>query len=55
MQHLRIVIKECTDGYVAYALGMKGVIVGEGDSYVEALTDVKSAVRFHIETFREED
>jgi predicted RNase H-like HicB family nuclease len=30
---------------------LKGVVVGQGDSYEEALTDVKSAIRFHIETF----
>ena len=27
------------------------MVVGEGDSYEEALADVKSAVLFHIETF----
>jgi predicted RNase H-like HicB family nuclease len=36
---------------VAYPLGLKGVVVGEGDTYEEALTDVKSAIAFHIETF----
>jgi predicted RNase H-like HicB family nuclease len=30
---------------------MKGVVVGQGDTYEEALADVKSAIRFHIETF----
>lgn len=30
------------------------MVVGEGDSYEEALTDVKSAIRFHIETFGQE-
>ncbi len=30
---------------------MKGVVIGEGDTYDEALTDVKSAIRFHVETF----
>ena len=39
------------DGYVAYPLGLNGVVVGEGDSYEEALADVKSAILFHIETF----
>jgi predicted RNase H-like HicB family nuclease len=28
--------------------------VGEGSSYEEALADVKSAIRFHIETFGEQ-
>jgi predicted RNase H-like HicB family nuclease len=26
-------------------------VVGEGDTYEEALADVKSAIQFHIETF----
>jgi predicted RNase H-like HicB family nuclease len=26
-------------------------VVGEGDTYEEALADVKPAVKFHIETF----
>lgn len=36
---------------MAYPLGLKGVVVGEGDTYHEALADVKSAIKFHIETF----
>jgi predicted RNase H-like HicB family nuclease len=32
-------------------LGLKGVVVGEGDTYEAALADVKSAIAFHIETF----
>jgi hypothetical protein len=40
-----------SDGYRAYPLGMKGVVVGEGDSYEAALSDVKSAIRSHVETF----
>jgi len=39
------------DGYVAYPLGLKGVVVGQGDTYEDALADVKSAIKFHIETF----
>jgi len=34
-----------------HPLGLKGVVVGEGDTYEEALADVKSAIRFHLETF----
>jgi predicted RNase H-like HicB family nuclease len=51
MKSLKILIEKHADGYVAYPLGLKGVIVGEGDSYEEALADVQSAIRFHIETF----
>ena len=36
---------------IAYPLGLKGVVGGEGETYEEALADVKSAIRFHIETF----
>jgi len=51
MKSLKILIEKHADGYVAYPLGLKGVVVGEGDSYEEALADVKSAIRFHVETF----
>jgi hypothetical protein len=30
---------------------LKGVIVGQGDHNESALSDVKSAIYFHIETF----
>ena len=46
-----MVVEKHPDGYVAYPLGLKGVVVGEGDSYEEALADVKSAIAFHVETF----
>ena len=51
MKSLKILIEKHPDGYVAYPLGLKGVVVGEGNSYEEALTDVKSAILFHVETF----
>jgi predicted RNase H-like HicB family nuclease len=51
MRHVKIVIEKHTDGYVAYPVGLKGVVVGQGDTYEEALADVKSAIRFHIDTF----
>lgn len=51
MQSIKIIIEKHTDGYVAYPLGLQGVIIGEGDSYEKSLNDVKSAIRFHLETF----
>lgn len=51
MHQIKIIVEKHPDGYVAYPLGIKGVVVGEGDTYDEALADVKSAIRFHIETF----
>lgn len=54
MTQLKVIVEKPADGYVAYPLGLKGVVVGEGNSYEEALADVKSAIRFHIETFGED-
>jgi len=53
MNRIKIVVEKHEDGYVAYPVGMRGVVVGEGDSYEEALADVKSAIRFHVESFGE--
>jgi predicted RNase H-like HicB family nuclease len=53
-RQFKIIVEKHADGYVAYPLGMKGTVVGEGDTYEEALADVKSAIRFHIETFGDE-
>jgi len=54
MRSIKIIVEKHSDGYVAYPLGIKGVVVGEGDTYEEALADVRSAIAFHIETFGEE-
>ena len=50
----KIIVEKHPDGYVAYPLGVKGIIVGQGDTYEEALADVKSAIKFHIESFGHE-
>ena len=50
-KHFKIIVEKHPDGYVAYPLGLKGVVVSEGETYEEALADVKSAIAFHIETF----
>jgi len=51
MNSVKIIVEKHDDGYVAYPVGLKGIVVGEGDTYDDALTDVKSAIRFHVETF----
>ncbi len=51
MRDVKIIIEKHANGYVAYPLGMNGVVVDQGDSFEDALTDVTSAIRFHIETF----
>jgi len=54
VHQFKIVVEKNPDGYVAYPLRLKGVVVGQGDTYEEALSDIKSAIRFHIETFGKE-
>lgn len=54
MTALKIIIEKHADGYVSYPIGLKGVVVGQGDTYDEALADIKSAISFHVETFGEE-
>jgi predicted RNase H-like HicB family nuclease len=51
MRQIKIIVEKHADGYVAYPIGLRGVVVGDGNSYEEALADVKSAIRFHLETF----
>ncbi len=53
MKSIKIIVEKHSDGYVAYPLGIRGVVVGEGNTYEEALNDVRSAISFHIETFGE--
>lgn len=48
---MKIIIEKHPDGYIAYPAGIAGVVVGQGDTYDEALQNVQSAIRFHIETF----
>ena len=54
MKQFKIIVEKHPDGYVAYPLGLRGVVVGQGDTYEQAFSDVKSAIRFHIETFGED-
>ena len=36
---------------MAYPLGVVGAIVGQGDTYEEALADVKSAIACYVDVF----
>ena len=54
MRQFKVVVEKHPEGYVAYPLGLKGVVVGEGDTYEDALADVRSAIRVHIEIFGQE-
>jgi hypothetical protein len=37
MQQFKIVVEKHEDGYIAYPLGVKGVVIGEGDTFEDAL------------------
>ena len=50
----KVIIERHSEGYVAYQVGLNGSIVGGGDSVEEALANVESAIRFHLETFGKE-
>jgi predicted RNase H-like HicB family nuclease len=54
MKQFKIVIEKHSDGYVAYPIGIVGAIVGQGDTYDAALSDVKSAIDCYIEVFGKE-
>ncbi|MDE2179379.1 MAG: type II toxin-antitoxin system HicB family antitoxin [candidate division NC10 bacterium] len=51
MRYFKVIVEKHPEGYVAYPMGLKGVVIGEGETYEDALADVRSAIRFHIETF----
>jgi predicted RNase H-like HicB family nuclease len=48
---VKVIIEKAEDGYIAYPLGMKGIVIGQGDSYQEALADVTSAIHAHLREF----
>ncbi|GEM_PF-6921987 len=39
MKQYKIIVEKHPDGFVAYPLGLKGIVVGQGDTYEEALSD----------------
>jgi predicted RNase H-like HicB family nuclease len=51
LDQIRIVVERFPDGYVAYPLGVRGVVVGQGQTEEDAIADCRSALRFHVETF----
>ena len=51
MRQFKIIVEKYPDGYVAYPLGLKGIVIGQDETYEEALADVKSAIKFHVESF----
>ena len=54
MKAIKIVVERHPDTYVAYPLGVKGVVVGQGETYEAAVADLRSALEFHVETYGRE-
>ncbi|NCC24464.1 MAG: type II toxin-antitoxin system HicB family antitoxin [Deltaproteobacteria bacterium] len=54
MKQLKIIVEKHPEGYVAYPVGLKGVVVAEGETYDEVLVEIRSAIEFHIETYGSE-
>jgi len=54
MTQIKVIVEKHSDGYIAYPFGLKGVIVGEGDTCAGALADVQLAIQFYIETLGNE-
>jgi predicted RNase H-like HicB family nuclease len=55
MHNIKVVIERHEDGYVGYPLGFtRGAIVGQGDTYAEALRDTGSAIEFFIQHYGKE-
>lgn len=48
---IKIVIEKHPDGYVGYPLGVQGVVIGQGETFDDALADTKSALKCHLEEF----
>jgi len=54
LKSINIIIEKHPEGYVAYPSGLSGVLLIEGNTYQEALENIKSTIKLHLETFRKE-
>lgn len=54
MASINIIVEKHADGYVAYPLGLNGTVIGQGGTFEAALSDVRSAIAFHLEAFGSE-
>ena len=48
---MKFIVEQHRDAFIAYPLGRADVVIGEADTRDGALSNVKSAVRFHRDTF----
>ncbi len=52
---IKVVVEKHEDGYICYPIGLKGAVVGQGDTFEAALENTRSAIGFHIESFGLDD
>lgn len=55
MQAFKIIVEKHVDGYIAYPLGLKGTVIGQGDTFKETVDDVISAIQVYLENFGSEE
>lgn len=53
-RRFKIVVQRSAEGYIAYPLGLKGVVVTDGETFEDALRNIQAAIAFHVETFGKE-
>ena len=53
-RRFKIVVQRSKEGYIAYPLGLKGVVVTDGATFEDALWNIRAAIAFHVETFGNE-
>ena len=46
-RRFKIIVEKTEEGYVSYPIGLRGVVVSDGDTFEEAIA-------FHIQTFSAE-
>lgn len=52
MRNVKVVIERHPDGYVGYPLGFtRGAIVGQGETFADALENTRSAIETFIEHY----
>ena len=51
LHQIKYIVEKHPDTYIAYPLGIKGACVSQGDTYDEALAEVKVMLKGMIETF----
>ncbi|MFH0902188.1 MAG: type II toxin-antitoxin system HicB family antitoxin [Pseudomonadota bacterium] len=55
MRNFKIVVERHLDGFVAYPVGLAGIVVGEGDTLSAAVCEVGRAIQVHLKTLGSED